>query len=95
MNSITEKINFSIPRLNLSHCKEVSLPVDVPPQHLKLKLKETIMNGEYNLGELIVPQVFQKTIIKENKIIQEEFSVEGRKIPLFDICKKMFDQHKT
>ena len=35
--------------------------------------------------------MFQKTSIKGNTVVTEEFTVEGRKILLHDITKKMFN----
>ena len=53
------------------------------------------MKGEYNIGLLIVPQIFKKTSIKDNSVITEEFTLQGRKIALHDIRQKMFDEQKS
>ena len=86
-------INFL--RLNLPNLKDITLPAEVPLKTLKSKLNEKILSGEYNIGQLIVPQVFQKTSIKDNTVVTEEFTVEGRKILLHDIRKKMLHDHQN
>ena len=57
-------------------------------------LKEKIENGEYHLGDLIVPQTFEKLSIKNGKIKREDIKIEGRKIPLLEIRKTMFKDHE-
>ena len=81
--------------MNLPNLKDITLPAEVPLKTLKSKLNEKILSGEYNIGQLIVPQVFQKTSIKDNTVVTEEFTVEGRKILLHDIRKKMLHDHQN
>lgn len=71
-------------RLNLSKLTDVTLPTEVSSYTLKSKLNEKILKSEYNIGQLIVPQIFQKTSIKDNSVITEEFTLQGRKIALYD-----------
>ena len=81
--------------MNLPNLKDITLRDEVPLKTLKSKLNEKILSGEYNIGQLIVPQVFQKTSIKDNTVVTEEFTVEGRKILLHDIRKKMLHDHQN
>ena len=53
------------------------------------------MSGEYNIDQLIIPQAFQKTSIKDNTVATEEFTVQSRKISLHNIRKKMFHDHQN
>ena len=57
------------------------------------KLKEKIINGDYTLGEIIVPQTFEKIMMVENKLVTEEIAVDGRKIPLDEIRQSMLEKH--
>ena len=56
---------------------------------LKLKIEQ----GEYSLGQIVVPQNFTKTAIKDGKMITEEVSISGRKFPLKDIRKNLLIRH--
>ena len=47
---------------------------------LKLKIEQ----GEYSLGQIVVPQNFTKTAIKDGKMITEEVSISGRKFAIKD-----------
>ena len=82
-------------RLNLSKLTDVTLPTEVSSHTLKSKLNEKILKGEYNIGLLIVPQIFKKTSIKDNSVITEEFTLQGRKIALYDIRQKMFGEQRS
>ena len=52
------------------------------------------MKGEYTIGELIVPQSFQKVQIVDNEVIIKEVKVQGRKIPFQIIREKVNDKQK-
>ena len=56
-------------------------------------LHKKIENGEYTLGETIVPQTFTKTFVKDGKIKTEEMSVSGRKFSLIQIRKDLLQKH--
>lgn len=56
---------------------------------LKKTLKLKIQNGQYTVGELIVPKKYEKLILdKDGNVKKEEFIIEGRKRPLDEIRKK-------
>lgn len=52
------------------------------------------MAGEYKVGDLIVPQEFQRAVLKNDKIITETITIQGRKISLYDIRKDMAEKHQ-
>ena len=56
---------------------------------LKLKIKQ----GEYNIGQIVVPQNFTKTSVKDDKMITKEVSISGRKFSLDDIRKNLLIYH--
>ena len=60
----------------------LSIPCDVTNDELKEDLERMIDEGKYNIGELIVPQTFQKIIITDDGETQmRDYTVAGRKIP--------------
>ena len=56
---------------------------------LKLKIEQ----GEYSLGQIVVPQNFTKTAIKDGKMITKEVSISGWKFSLHDIRKNLLICH--
>ena len=78
-------------RLNLPNLKDVCLPVDDTNNSINSKLKEKLESGEITLGELIVPQTFTKLSLINNELVSEEITMEGQKIPLYDIRKSMLE----
>ena len=56
---------------------------------LKLKIEQ----GEYSLGQIVVPQNFTKTAIKDGKMITEEMSISAGEFPLTDIRKDLLILH--
>ena len=56
---------------------------------LKLKIEQ----GEYSLDQIVVPQNFTKTAIKDRKMITQEVSISGRKFSLEDIRKILLIRH--
>ena len=64
---------------------EISFPCQDTVDHIKEKLRAKIEQGEYSLGEKIVPREYEKLILKEGRLEMKTFVVEGRKIPLKDI----------
>ena len=70
------------------------MPADVPVKKLKPILNDKISTGEVDIGTLIVPQTFEKTSVKNSDVVTEEVQIEGRKIKLFNIRKKMLENQK-
>ena len=61
---------------------------------MQKRLDEAILSGEHVICDLIVPQEFEKVCLKDGKLVVEKISIEGRKIPLYDIRKSMLQNHK-
>ena len=54
-----------------------------------------VKEGVYLIGELIEPKTFLKIVLSpDGDISTETFVVEGRKIPLVDLRKRIFEEHK-
>lgn len=69
----------------------------MPRAHTKLKeeIVGKVQSGKYMLGELIEPKSFWKyTTTSDGKIEKVQFTVAGRKIPMREIQKRMYQYHK-
>ena len=68
---------------------------------MKDALRAKIENGQYTVGELIVPKRYEELVLdKEGSLKKKEFcTVEGRKRPLDEIRQKNYAKtqriHKT
>ena len=69
------------------------MPVEETNNEVMELLHKKIENGEYTLGETIVPQTFTKTFVKDGKIKTEEMSVSGRKFSLIQIRKDLLQKY--
>ena len=74
--------------------RDITLPIDESNEEVKKKLKQDIIDGKINIGELIVPQSYTKVTMVNGEIKTEEISIEGRKIPLNDIRRSTLLDHK-
>lgn len=61
------------------------MPANVPAKRLKHILNDKISIGQIEIGTRIAVQTFEKTSVKNSK----EVKIEGRKIKLFNIRKKI------
>ena len=71
------------------------MPVDESNEEVTERRREKIKNGEYTIGELIVPQKFIKTTLCGNRIGNEEVEISGRKIDITYIRKKLLEKMKN
>ena len=85
----TIKIFYSlIFRFNVAGAKNVTLPVDETNKSLQNQLKERIEKGTYIIVDLVVPQTLEMIKIRNNKIVVEDVTIYGRKIPMASIRQK-------
>ena len=73
---------------------EIPLPTPESATKLKEKLKQKLLNGDYTLGEAITPRCYEKMVIKDGKLVIEEFVVEGRKLSLQMLRDKTLKKHE-
>ena len=74
----------------------VSVPTDPCLDDIKRNLHLDILDGKYEMGKLIVPIKFWKSITTvENEIIYKPFEVEGRKTPLDMMRRMLYESHKS
>ena len=55
---------------------------------MKKNFRKTIKGGTYNIGNMIVPQKYQRTVLNGDRIEKEIVEVSGRKINILDARKK-------
>ena len=67
--------------MDVRNLTEISIPIEETNGDVINQLKSKIEIGEYTLGELIVPQSFEKISFKDGQLVKEEVVVQGRKIP--------------
>ena len=63
-------------------------------KEVQKQLMEKIKKGIYQTGNLIVPQKYEKVILKNGQLLAEEIQVSGRKIPLRNIRTTMLQKHE-
>ena len=86
-------VNTSSPRIQLENRKS-PFPVEQTNQQVLKQLKEKITMGVYKVGDLIVPQEFQKVSVEGGKIVTEKNFISGRKIPLEKISYELLHKYK-
>ena len=70
------------------------MPCEPTNEEVVIFLKEKIINGEYSMGEEIVPQRFQKLILENKEVKVADIMVTGRKHPLRYIRKQFIKEHE-
>ena len=72
----------------------ISMPYERTNDEVLKQLKEKIKAGLYTMGEVIVPQKFQKlSINKDGEAEIVDVVVSGRKYPLLHMCHQMLKDH--
>ena len=69
--------------------KEYSIPIPPSAHQVKARWNQMIEQGEIQLGVACSPYTIHKYVVKQGKVHAEDIQVEGRKIPLYDIRKKL------
>ena len=84
---------FCICRIEVGKNKSISIPVEETNDEVMRQLKQKIALGTYKVGNLIVPQVFEKVAIRDGRIAYEKVTIVGRKIPLVEIRKELLEKN--
>ena len=53
-----------------------------------------IVNGEYIIGNLVVPKTYRKLVLKNGIVNTELFTLQSRKINLTLIRKRLTEKHE-
>ena len=76
---------------NLSY---VSIPTEETNEEMKENLRKKIEDGTYNIGDMIVPQKYQRAVLNGDKIEKEIVEISGRKINILDVRKTILKQNE-
>ena len=70
----------------------ISIPTDITNTEIKTNLTKLINDGTYTIGDLIVPQKFEKLVLNADLTTTEikEFEIAGCKVPLSEIRQKQY-----
>ena len=84
---------FFICRIEVGKNKSISIPIEETNAELMKQLKQKIALRTYQVGNLIVPQVFEKVAIRDGRIVYEKVTIVGRRIPLLEIREELVDKN--
>ena len=68
--------------------------MDETNESLNKKLKLEIEEGRIEIGELIVPNSYNKIVISNGQVSTEKVEIKGREIPLESIWKKLLKKQQ-
>ena len=57
-------------------------------------MDEEIKTGKISIGHSVNPKTFIKYTVKDGKLVESEFTVEGRKHTLIEVREKLLQKHK-
>ena len=81
--------------MSIMNLSDITVPSGPSTKKVTEKLREKIKDGTNKIGDLIVPQKFEKISLREETLIKEEILVSGRKILMCDIRKEMLLKNKV
>ena len=81
-------------RLSLPNLSYVSIPTEETNEEMKENLRKKIKDGAYNIGYMIVPQKYQRTVLNGDKIEKEIVEISGRKINILDVRKTILKRNE-
>ena len=81
-------------RLNIPGCHDVSVPVEPTNEQTVSQLKEKIVDGTYNIGQLIVPRSYENNVLINDKLVKKTTTTEGRNMDLLDTRKNMLKKQE-
>ena len=80
--------------MNIPGCHDVSVPVEPTNEQIVSQLKEKIVDGTYNIGQLIVPRSYENNVLINDKLVKETTTTEGRNMDLLDTRKNMLKKQE-
>uniref|UniRef100_A0A7M5WIE4 Uncharacterized protein n=1 Tax=Clytia hemisphaerica TaxID=252671 RepID=A0A7M5WIE4_9CNID len=73
----------------------IAVPSDESSEQIQNRMRSYIESGEYKAGEMIVPQQYERLIIKDGVVTTEVIEISGRKFVLDDIREKLLAKHSN
>ena len=74
---------------------EVPVPVQVSASQLKKQVQKLIDDGKLKLGEALEPKQFKRLVLRKGEIVEEIFTISGRKYPLYEIRERTWKEHEA
>ena len=79
----------------MENLSNISFLLEETNKEVQNKLMEKIKKGIYHTENLIVPQKYEKVMLKNGRLLNEEIQVSGRKIPLRNIRTTMLQKQEN
>ena len=72
---------------------EITVPVPSSADNIRKKVRDMLNEGKLKLGELLEPKQYKRFILRKGEIVEEIFTVNGRKYPLLQIRENSLKDH--
>ena len=72
---------------------EITVPVPSSADNIRKKVRDMLNEGKLKLGELLEPKQYKRFILRKGEIVEEIFTVNGRKYPLLQISENSLKDH--
>ena len=79
----------------MENLSNISFLMEETNKQVQNKLMEKIKKGIYHSENLILPPKYEKVILKNGRLMNEEIQVSGRKIPLRNIRTTMLQKQEN
>ena len=81
--------------MSLRNLSYVSIPTAEKNKDMKENLRKKTKDGTFNIGSMIVPQKYQRTVSNGDKIEKEIVEISGSKINIFDVRKTILKRNEN
>ena len=72
---------------------ETTIPVPDSANTIRKKVKQMLYEGTLKIREILEPKQNKRFILRKGEIVEETFTVNGRKYPLLQIRENQLDTH--
>ena len=79
----------------MENLSNITFPMKETNKEVQNKLMEKIKKGIYDTGKLIVLQKYEKVILKNGRLLNEQIQIPGRKIKLRNIRTTMLQKQEN
>ena len=79
----------------MENLSSITFPMKETNKQVQNKLMEKIKKGIYDTGKLIVLQKYEKVILKNGRLLNEQIQIPGRKIQLRNIRTTMLQKQEN
>ena len=74
---------------------EITIPVPDSANTIRKKVKQMLDEGTLKIGEILEPKQYKRFILRKGEIVEETFTVNGRKYPLLQIRENLLETHNS